>query len=205
MTGSMPYSPVTNHWAIIVAIVTKSLPGSIDALDNVVVRPAVDPTYHTGVSSLRSIIIQCWDFDPEGRPSSSIILQSIAPGEDGDKRPEFPPVCLLKGCDKPAIENSKFCSDQHRGDAVTEDGMPACILCKEYPKAVGQFCSQECLEKAQGQAPMLISVDQMDPMFSNVVNQFDVSWRHSYKPKPTVAFVYKIVLSKQLTDSYLAY
>ncbi|KAG9044834.1 hypothetical protein FS837_007468 [Tulasnella sp. UAMH 9824] len=115
-------------------------------------------------------------------------------------------LCVLKGCDKPVHdEGSKFCSNQHRKDAVTKDGMPACILCKEYPRAISQFCGQGCLGKAQGQAPLLISVDQKDPMFSNIVNQFDISWRHTNKPKPTVAFVYKIVLSKQLTDSYLAY
>ncbi|KIO18857.1 hypothetical protein M407DRAFT_61026, partial [Tulasnella calospora MUT 4182] len=34
---------------------------------------------------------------------------------------------------------------------------------------------------------------------------FDVSWRHPNKTKPTVVFLYKIVQSKQLMDSYLAY
>ncbi|KAG8920337.1 hypothetical protein FRC00_010165 [Tulasnella sp. 408] len=127
------------------------------------------------------------------------------PGQSGFAGPQVT-LCILKGCDKPVHEKeSKFCSNQHRKDAVTKDGMPACILCKEYPRAISQFCGQSCLGKAQGQAPMLISVDQKDPMFSNIVNQFDASWRHQNKPKPTVTFVYKIVLSKQLSDSYLAY
>lgn len=83
--------------------------------------------------------------------------------------------------------------------------MPACILCKEYPKAISQFCGQKCLGKAHAQAPMLFNVDKKDPMFANIVHQFDTSWRHPNKPKPTVVFVYKIVQSKQLMDAYLAY
>lgn len=115
-------------------------------------------------------------------------------------------TCILKGCNKPVHEKgSKFCGDQHRKDAVTKDGMPACILCKEYPKAISQFCGQKCLTQAHAQAPMLINVDQKDPMFANIVHQFDTSWRHTNKTKPTVVFVYKIVQSKQLMDAYLAY
>ncbi|KAG9021956.1 hypothetical protein FS837_006837, partial [Tulasnella sp. UAMH 9824] len=38
-----------------------------------------------------------------------------------------------------------------------------------------------------------------------VANEFDASWLQRNKPKPTVAFVYKIVQTKELTDAYLAY
>ncbi|KAG8990938.1 hypothetical protein FRB90_001539, partial [Tulasnella sp. 427] len=126
------------------------------------------------------------------------------PGPNGYGGPL--PTCILRGCNKPVHEKEgKFCSNQHRKDAVSKDNMPACILCKEYPKAISQFCGQKCLGNAHAKAPMLISVDQKDPMFGNIVNQFDISWRHTNKTKPAVVFVYKIVQTKQLTDSYLAY
>lgn len=52
--------------------------------------------------------------------------------------------------------------------------MPACILCKEYPKAISQFCGQKCLGKAHAQAPMLFNVDKKDPMFANSQLQLQI-------------------------------
>ncbi|KAG8913793.1 signal transducing kinase of the PAK [Tulasnella sp. 408] len=56
----------------------KSAPGSIDALNAVILDSDVDPACHTMLSSLQSIIPQCWEFDPQQRPSASRISQSIA-------------------------------------------------------------------------------------------------------------------------------
>ncbi|KAG9041316.1 signal transducing kinase of the PAK, partial [Tulasnella sp. UAMH 9824] len=50
----------------------------MDALDTVVSGSDVDPACRTGVSSLQSIIPQCWDFDPAQRPPASRISQCIA-------------------------------------------------------------------------------------------------------------------------------
>ena len=106
-------------------------------------------------------------------------------------------------------------------DAVKLGHEQGCILCKKYPKSVAQFCGQQCLNSAYAKAPMLISIDRTDPKFDDsksyinslsiinysctVVNQFNLSWRHTDKAKPPVAHVYKIVLSKQLMDNYFLY
>lgn len=77
MTEIIPYSNKTSKNAVLLAILLKSLPGSIDELDNLILSPDTDPASHTRLSSLRSIIPQCWDLDPTKRPSSSSIVNCI--------------------------------------------------------------------------------------------------------------------------------
>ncbi|KAG9041113.1 hypothetical protein FS837_012724 [Tulasnella sp. UAMH 9824] len=83
----------------------NSAPGPTDALNTVVLGTGVDPACQSGLSSLRSIIPQCWDFDPAQRPSSSRILQQIttpseteAPlGSRKDQEGETSPLASSKG------------------------------------------------------------------------------------------------------------
>ncbi|KAG9035056.1 hypothetical protein FS837_002068 [Tulasnella sp. UAMH 9824] len=83
----------------------NSAPGPIDPLNTVVLGAGVDPASPSGLASLRSIIPQCWDFDPDQRPSSSRILQQIttppqteAPlGSRKDREGEISPLASSKG------------------------------------------------------------------------------------------------------------
>lgn len=77
-TEKAPYSTSTKDCAIILEVLKNSAPGSIDALSIVILGTDVDPACHNALSSLRSIILQCWDFDPAKRPRSSRISEKIA-------------------------------------------------------------------------------------------------------------------------------
>ncbi|KAG9041315.1 signal transducing kinase of the PAK [Tulasnella sp. UAMH 9824] len=84
MSGSAPYSKITNQALIMMEMYKKSVPGSIDALNTVILGSDVDLACRTGVSSLQSIIPQCWNFDPAQRPPASRILQQIAASTQND-------------------------------------------------------------------------------------------------------------------------
>jgi len=125
------------------------------------------------------------------------------PNPDG-----FPPAgppCEIPGCRAQPEPGSPYCSDEHRKIAVVTGLAEACILCKEYPRTVHLFCGDTCKDKAHDEAPLLISVDQEDPRFADISNQFKTSWRHTNKTLPTVQFVYKIVQTKELSQKYLDY
>ncbi|KAG8920218.1 hypothetical protein FRC01_000869 [Tulasnella sp. 417] len=78
MTGNVPYSAKKSAVAVMVEIYNGSAPGSVSALASLVMDPAVDPACRAGVSSLQSIISQCWELEPTGRPSASSVWKSIA-------------------------------------------------------------------------------------------------------------------------------
>jgi len=100
---------------------------------------------------------------------------------------------------------AKYCSNEHRKEAVTSGAEEACVLCKEYPKLNSLFCGRQCINKAESSAPLLISIDAKDKRFSDISDQFGKSWRHSNKTQPTVVGVFKVIMKKSLTDAYQAY
>ncbi|KAG9041886.1 signal transducing kinase of the PAK [Tulasnella sp. UAMH 9824] len=145
----IPYSTSIKDSAIILEIYLKSAPGSIDALDSVILGADVDPACHTGVSSLRSIIPQCWDFDPTQRPPSSRILQYI----NITSRTS----AILGPCKDQEGETSSLLTpdDSGQGGGVSQKHIapyrehPLCMNCQQYPKVEGQdFYSKVCLDDA---------------------------------------------------------
>jgi len=114
-------------------------------------------------------------------------------------------------------------------------GSPAnstmCEVCHQKPKfketnsqgrvVVHPYCGRTCASKTQaggggGNGPpkkaivptlttQVIHLDRKDPKHGEIVHQFDVSWRHSQKPKPSVIHVYKVVMPKAIMDRYFAY
>ncbi|KAG9030799.1 p21 protein (Cdc42 Rac)-activated kinase, partial [Tulasnella sp. UAMH 9824] len=149
LTESIPYSTSTKDPAIIRDMDKKLAPGSMDALSKLILGSDVGPACHTGVSSLRSIIPQCWDFDPTQRPISSGISEKIAiPSEvkahlGAWEDPEGGTSSLRFGDDS-----------RYRGHASQEDvppyrANPLCINCQKYPQVAGQaFCSKACRDYA---------------------------------------------------------
>ncbi|KAG9035867.1 hypothetical protein FS837_001805 [Tulasnella sp. UAMH 9824] len=78
VTGTIPYSNRASDLTVLMDILANAPPGPIDTLSDLLLDSDADPASSKTVSSLRSIILQCWDVNPTNRPSSSGILQKIA-------------------------------------------------------------------------------------------------------------------------------
>ncbi|KAG8920221.1 hypothetical protein FRC01_000872, partial [Tulasnella sp. 417] len=84
MTGILPYLAKKGDAAIMLEIYNGSAPGEVSELASLTMDPAVDPACRAGVSSLQSIISQCWELEPTERPCSSCVLESIAISFQGE-------------------------------------------------------------------------------------------------------------------------
>ncbi|KAG8928418.1 signal transducing kinase of the PAK, partial [Tulasnella sp. 417] len=154
MTERSPYSAWIKDSAIILEINKKSPPGSIDALSAVVLGPSVDPACYTGVTALRSIIAQCWNFDPTQRPPSSRILQHISiPSKS---------KALSRAWENEGAGISALRIEDDGGhDAGASQKTPLlsrapelCTNCQQYPRVGGEdFCSKACLDDASYRRP----------------------------------------------------
>jgi len=104
-----------------------------------------------------------------------------------------------------------------------------CQVCHQRPRfketdsqgqvIVHPFCGKACASKsAGGKAPLppangvhqivstqLITIAKNDPKFADVAHQFDISWRHPSKLKPTIVNIYQVVFTKTLADRYKSY
>jgi len=80
-----------------------------------------------------------------------------------------------------------------------------CVRCKTHPTTLFNFCGQHCHERAVEKAPIIFQLDDHDPKFEEIRHRFDVSWKDTDKPKPTVKLIWKIVMNKQLMDSFFNY
>jgi len=54
-------------------------------------------------------------------------------------------------------------------------------------------------------APMILPLEPNDPKFHDIAYQFDVSWKHTNKRRPNVMYIYKIIQTQALYDTYVAY
>ncbi|KAG8896609.1 hypothetical protein FRB99_008798 [Tulasnella sp. 403] len=116
------------------------------------------------------------------------------------------PKCRIPECMAPPYQRgAEYCNLAHRKEAVRRGLAPPCILCKENPKSLYQFCGQRCQDRAYKDAPLLLPIDKKDPKFNDIANQFNISWRHTNKQLPAVVHIYKVVMTKALMDSYDAY
>ncbi|KAG9021248.1 hypothetical protein FS837_007416, partial [Tulasnella sp. UAMH 9824] len=86
MTEIIPYPTKQKSFAIAAEMYLKLAPGSIDALNTVILGTGVDSACQAGVSSLGSIISQCWNFNPTQRPTASMILQCITIPSEAEAR-----------------------------------------------------------------------------------------------------------------------
>jgi len=92
-------------------------------------------------------------------------------------------------------------------------GSSVCDFCGIRQKhAPHDYCGRTCAAKASGvsdagggTSTKLIYVDEQDPKFEDIVNQFEDTWLHDDRDMPSVVHVYRVVLSKALMDSYNRY
>ncbi|KAG9035055.1 hypothetical protein FS837_002067 [Tulasnella sp. UAMH 9824] len=149
LTEKVPYSTSIRDYAIIREMDKKSAPGSIDVLNNMILGTDVDPACLTGMSSLRSIIPQCWDFEPTQRPRSSEISDQITiPSEmkahSGAWEEQEGGASSLRIGD-----DSRHDGSASQTDAAPYRTHPLCMNCQQYPKVGGQdFCSKACHDDA---------------------------------------------------------
>ncbi|KAG8920683.1 hypothetical protein FRC01_000640 [Tulasnella sp. 417] len=122
MTGIIPYSEKPTNAAVMVEICIGSVPGLVSALDSLITDPSVDLARQAGVTSLQSIISQCWEFEPTGRPSTSSVWILIAVPSQGEgnlgawKDQEVGISSLRSGDDSGNQEDKTAGKRKHRAD-----------------------------------------------------------------------------------------
>ncbi|KIO17708.1 hypothetical protein M407DRAFT_12230 [Tulasnella calospora MUT 4182] len=156
MTESIPYPSKSTDVGVVIEMQKKSIPGSIEALGDLLVGTNVDPICQTGVTSLQWIILQCWDFDPTERPSSASILKDVAisfnaktrSGDWGDGEAGISSLRIRDDFDYDGrASEGSVSSDESRE-------IPLCANCQQHPKVEGrEFCSRACLNEATSKRP----------------------------------------------------
>ncbi|KAG8941967.1 hypothetical protein FRC00_012117, partial [Tulasnella sp. 408] len=82
ITDIEPFSTAKESTNVITSLVLGKSPGSVNMLDSLF--PVIGSTDHLTLSSLKSVIQDCWSSDPGQRPASSDILNRL----DFDDTPE---------------------------------------------------------------------------------------------------------------------
>ncbi|KAG8990899.1 hypothetical protein FRB94_004827 [Tulasnella sp. JGI-2019a] len=96
--------------------------------------------------------------------------------------------------------------EEEEEDEEDEEEPPDCILCGKYPQADDSyFCGKRCARVASSSAPIILPVDEDDPDFRDIEEQFYESWEHEDKEMPTVQQVYKIIQTDELMERYESY
>ncbi|KJA16179.1 hypothetical protein HYPSUDRAFT_47605 [Hypholoma sublateritium FD-334 SS-4] len=113
-----------------------------------------------------------------------------------------PAVCQAPGCNNPPHPGGhEYCSIAHKTLGET-----LCLMCLQEPKmAHSHFCSQTCIDDAEGKGPMILEVPAGHVTFKNVSDQFKASWRHAGTVCPPVRRVYKILVPPASLAAYNAY
>ncbi|KAG1746928.1 hypothetical protein EDB19DRAFT_1894129 [Suillus lakei] len=93
------------------------------------------------------------------------------------------------------------------GVGVTSPDTRACLLCKRrsQSKRYRHYCSSQCLQKAEQDAPQLLEIPSYHDDYTNVENQFYASWRSTGTVCPTVQHIYKIVVPSNISKRYENY
>ncbi|KAL4075066.1 hypothetical protein V8B97DRAFT_1949297 [Scleroderma yunnanense] len=68
-----------------------------------------------------------------------------------------------------------------------------------------EFCVDKTENRKNGRRNRLLRVDRENPRFSEVERLFIKGWRHGKKDKPEVHFIFKVLWTEALLESYLAY
>ncbi|KAG1746935.1 ADP-ribosylation [Suillus lakei] len=90
---------------------------------------------------------------------------------------------------------------------VTSPDTRACLLCKRrsQSKRFRHYCSSQCLQKAEQNAPQLLEIPSYHDDYTNVENQFYAAWRGTGTARPTVQHIYKIVVPSNISKRYEDY
>ncbi|KAG1746930.1 hypothetical protein EDB19DRAFT_1688453 [Suillus lakei] len=93
------------------------------------------------------------------------------------------------------------------GVGVTSPDTRACLLCKRRSQSerFRHYCSSQCLQEAEQDAPQLLEIPSHHDDYTNVENQFFASWRHTDKVRPCVRHIYKIVIPSDIDQRYEDY
>ncbi|KAG8796996.1 hypothetical protein FRC16_009305, partial [Serendipita sp. 398] len=84
----------------------------------------------------------------------------------------------------------------------------ACIICKTAPYNTAHrslFCGVACAQRSMEMAPGIIKIPQSHPIFTDISNQFQTTWRYTNVPFKPAKHIYFILISAASEAAYVAY
>ncbi|KAG8865612.1 hypothetical protein FRC20_009644, partial [Serendipita sp. 405] len=140
-------------------------------------------------------------------------------------------ICVAPGCTNPRWQDhngdyNQFCSKRCRnanlhlqnatvaGAVATSESAEAdphsnaCIICKTAPYNTAHrslFCGVACAQRSMEMAPGIIKIPQSHPIFTDISNQFQTTWRYTNVPFKPAKHIYFILISAASEAAYVAY